>query len=320
MISPQDILHLPWDESLSLAGVTYVRQNLGRILGGPRPPSPPALRQLVASIAAELAFRRWLDSEQIPYTLLDDEPFTRPEWPRLTLGGRRLSLHTRLVSSRRAIQSIRRNPSVLMDAPAAVAPSALEAGGLSEGDLLAFGLLLGLETRSLTDLERALAAGRPLYLVALPPGRWSRRDDLGIVTLSSPSGRQEVVVEGQLPSRAPWSIRTTLDPSAPMQSPPLHALIALHALGRPAGPVLVSTSAHPSPWQINPGMWCNLWVYGVELLALGWRTVRAFRAASRQHVGRRHSFLGIRAPEAWPTIEARHLRPLLALADRLRQP
>jgi len=323
MTSPQDIVRLPYDESLSLAGVTYVQHNLGRILGGRATPSDSHLRRIVASVAVDLALRRWFDRERIPYSLLDDEPFTRPEWPRLSLGGRRLILVTSLITSRRAIQRIHRDPRRALDAPAAVSADDLEAGGLSEGDLLTFALLLGLETRSLADLERALAAGHPIHLIAFPPSpAWAHPPhggDLGSLALASSSARQEIVIHGVLPGHAPWTACVALDPSSAFRSPPLHSVTALLSSALPQGPIVASAESRPSRWEIHPGDWRNLWVYGIEILVLGWKTVHEFRTGSAPPSPSRHASLGIRPPQGSRLLEARRLRPLAALADRLRQ-
>lgn len=323
MTSPHEIVRLPYDESLTLAGVTYVVQNLGRILALRDPPSSADLRGVVASAAVDLALQRWLDRERIPYSWLDDEPFTRPQRPRLVLGGRRLILQTSLVSSRRAIQRIHRDLSLALEAPAAVAASMLDSDGLSEGDLLAFALLLGLETRSLSDLQKALAAGHPIRLVAIPPvSPWirpSQGGDLGAVTLTSISSRQEITIQGILPGHTPWSAEVVLDPASPFRSPPLHSLTALHLLALPSGPIHVGAEDPACCWQIQRADWCNLWLYGMEILILGWKTVRDFRSTRDYPSPSRPQASGNRSPRRGRMLQARRLQPFAALADRLRQ-
>jgi hypothetical protein len=281
-ISPEDLVHLPWDESLTLAGVTYLERTLVRALASAACPSPSDLRGQVASVAADLALRRWLDEANVPYGLIGDEPFTRPEWPRLAVGGRRLVLHTSLVSSRRAIRRLRRSASIALEAPAAIVRSRLEAAELSEGDLVGFALSLALETRTLTDLERATAARQPIHLLAAAPRPLghvpSAAADLGVVSLSSPAGPCDVILQGLLPDHGEWSAPARLGPSPAYQSPPLHALMALHALHRPPGPILICTASRPDPWRLHPGEWTNLWLYGIEILLLGWSSIREFRA------------------------------------------
>jgi len=322
-ISSEEVIHLPWDESLTLAGVTYVQNTLSRILGVGPWPSASGLRGLVASLASDLALRRWLDGEQVPYTLIGDEPFTRPARPRLVLGGRRLILQTTLVSSRRAIRRLRGDPHHALEASAAILPSTLDAAGLSEGDLLAFALSLALETRTLTELEKAMTSGHPAHLLALPPDpswiRPLRTTDLGVVTVSSPSGCWDIILQGVLSTHVPWSTRASLDPSTRFQSPPLHSLIALHTFQRPPGPLLACSESHPAPWRLQPGEWWNLWLYGIETLLLGWSTVREFRAASSRHTPARTASDLSRPPRGSLQIAGSDLMPLSSLLEHLRQ-
>jgi hypothetical protein len=322
-LTPGDVVHLGWDDSLSLAGVTYVERNLARLSGGTPPPTF-ALRRTVASVAAELAFRRYADREGIAYALLDGEPFTRPEWPRLLIGGRRLHLETRLLSSRRTIRHIRRDPSVLLDLPLSVSRMELDSDTLSEGDLVAFAILLGLETRTLTELQRAVAAGLPVHLVAhAPDASWSHPADelaLGHVCVTNLSQPMELVIQGALANQTPWREPVALDHAASYRSPPLYALLALHTLALPQAEILVASENRASPWRLRPGGWENIWLYGMEVLLLGWTTAGEFRRMSTMSPPSPRASWGLRPPPGSYSAPSQALRPAKGLLAHLHQP
>lgn len=320
---PDQVARLAWDDSLGLAGVTYVEHNLARLAGVGRS-SCSALRRTVSSIATDLALRRLLDHEGLPYTLLEGEPFTRPSWPRIIIGGRRLHLETRLLSSRRAIRRIRTDPGTLRDIPVSLPRKEIDRDAVSEGDLLAFALLLGLETRTLTDHRRAVAKGLPIHLLAQPPEPdWSQPSvgfDLGEVCVTGPPGPIDLVIQGVLTNQEPWRASVALEASSFYRSPSLHALTAIHTLTLPEGPIVFTAESRAASWRLHPGGWGNIWVYGMEILVLGWTTVGEFRRTSASSSLPRVSRLGALPSPGGYSALANSLRPLRAAMSHLRQP
>jgi hypothetical protein len=86
------------------------------------------------NVAAELALRRWLDSENVPYTVFEAIQFTRPNYLTLALGGRRLDSRSTFITSRQLIRRIRRNLDWLLEIEALITVEQLSSQTLNEGD------------------------------------------------------------------------------------------------------------------------------------------------------------------------------------------
>ncbi|MGD2251514.1 MAG: hypothetical protein PVF70_01220 [Anaerolineales bacterium] len=65
-LTASDFLSLPYQDSLTLAGVTYVLQAIQHLGFRDRLPFVSGLRRVAQSTATELAVRRWLQRERVP--------------------------------------------------------------------------------------------------------------------------------------------------------------------------------------------------------------------------------------------------------------
>ena len=79
MLSSSDLLHLPYTRDLTEGGIAYAVRSLAytynRMGGSPY----ERLRRIVAGVAVELAFRRYLTEQDIPYDVMGATPFTDPD-------------------------------------------------------------------------------------------------------------------------------------------------------------------------------------------------------------------------------------------------
>ena len=75
-----------------------------------------------------LAFRRYLSEQNIPFDVKGATPFTEPDRYDVSLGGRRCDIKSFLITYREQISEMRRNPQIVLKAPALV-PSDQHAGG-----------------------------------------------------------------------------------------------------------------------------------------------------------------------------------------------
>ena len=128
MIASSDFIHLPYTRDLTEGGIAYALRSLPytytRTGGSPY----NSLRRVIAGVAVELAFRRYLSEQNIPFDVKGAAPFTGPDRYDVSLGGRRCDIKSFLISYRDQISEMKRNPEIVLNAPALV-PSDQNAGG-----------------------------------------------------------------------------------------------------------------------------------------------------------------------------------------------
>ena len=94
------------------------RKGASRTRGGVKPYD--RLRRVVAEAAVELAFRRYLSQQEIPFDVIGTSPFTDPDKYNVSLGWHRCDIKSFLISHRDQIAQIRTDPSIILDTPALV--------------------------------------------------------------------------------------------------------------------------------------------------------------------------------------------------------
>jgi len=121
------------------------------------------LRRIVAGVAVELAFRRYLSQQNIPFDVKGATPFTDPDRYDVSLGGHRCDIKSFLISHRAQITSLRADPGLILQAPALVPLDQYSADGHSDNDLYLFAFLTGLVAASPDDYKRPLMqTNRPI--------------------------------------------------------------------------------------------------------------------------------------------------------------
>ena len=110
MITPSDILHLPYTRDLTEGGIAYALHSLPYRFSRMSASPFDHLRRAVAGAALELALRRYLSEQNIPFEVKGALPFTEHERYDVTLGGRRCEIKSFLISHRDQVSQIRRDP------------------------------------------------------------------------------------------------------------------------------------------------------------------------------------------------------------------
>jgi hypothetical protein len=288
MLAPASILRLPYDASLTLAGIEYAKKSLHYTYNRMRLSTAARLRKIVAGVAVELAFQHWLDANGIPYDRLGTTAFTERDRYDLRLGGRRCDLKSFLLSDRAKISALRRDPAWLLDAAALVPEDQFTGGSLEENDFYLFGFLAGLETRHSDDLKKVIEADQDMYLLHTPglakwrgEGNWR---SLGRLALKSSAQRPLAVeVGGQDAQRGAIRERLRLEPRTRVVTrSEFFSLLYLHATRLPGGTVGVHSPTFNETHLVAADDWANIWVYGMEVFIAGWQTKGDFRARSRK--------------------------------------
>ncbi len=286
MLSPAQVLRLSYDHSLTRAGIEYAKKSLHYTYNRMGLDPAARLRKIVAGVAVELAFRRWLEAEGLPYDLLGATAFTERDRYDLCLGGRRCDVKSFLVSDKARIRALRRDPAWLLKAMALVPEDQFKSSSLDENDLYLFGFLAGLETRLGSDLEKAVAAGQPIYLLHAPAGRaWLGRQpwtSLGRLTFTfSGAAPLEVEAGGQDAARAAIVEQLQVPPGGRVETAQeFFSLLYVHVPHLPEGSLEVRSPLIIGSSRVRPPDWSNIWVYGLEIFVAGWLSKAEFRALS----------------------------------------
>src|SRR5512138_964101 len=96
------------------------------------------LRRIVVGIAVELAFRRYLTEQRVPFDVKGATPFTDPDRYDVALGGHRCDLKSFWISHRDQITELHAQPGQLLQAPGLIPLDQYTAVERSSEDLYLF--------------------------------------------------------------------------------------------------------------------------------------------------------------------------------------
>jgi hypothetical protein len=277
MLTHADFLRLPYTPDLTEAGVAYALRSLAYSYERDGRSPYGRLRRLVANVAVELAFRRYLAQENIHFDIKATTPFTDRERFDVVLKGHRCDIKSFLISHREQIREIRQNPDVLLNAHALVPSDAHAGDGHSYNDIYLFAFMNGLVAASQADLKKAIAKKLPHYLVYVPPMTWRKPTywkPLGALTLKSESAEELIVeVHGQDEVREMKREVISLPPGVKViLNEMFHAITSLRVRRIPEARMGIHSETLNESLVILPHEWSNIWVYGMDILMTGYAT------------------------------------------------
>jgi hypothetical protein len=243
---------------------------------------------MVAGTIVELAFRRYLSEQGIPFEVKGAAPFAEPDRYDVSLAGHRCDIKSFLISHRDQIQEIRRDPQILLRAPALVASDQHAGDGHAGRDLYVFAFLTGLVTTSRNDLTKVIETKQPHALIHVMPEAWRRPagwHPLGRLVLKS-EAEEAVTLEigGQAEGRERRSCVLELPPRTRREvETDLFSLAYIHLHSRPNARIGIHSPLRRETHLIGALDWSNLWIYGMELLLAGY--------IARDEFSRRASFI-----------------------------
>jgi hypothetical protein len=240
------------------------------------------MRRMIAGIAAELAFRRYLAQKDIPFEVVNAPPFTDHNRHDVLLNGQRCDLKSFLISDRKQMMDIRRDPALMLSAPALV-PSDIDAAeGHAPSDWYIFTFIAGLVAVTADDRKKVIEKKQPHYFVHVMPERWRKPEHwnpLGELVFKS-EAEEDVIMEisGQNEGQdfftrlvhLPAKSRVTVHDR-------FYSLAAIHVKHIPAGRLGLHIPAHKSSFIVSPTEWENIWVYGLDIFFAGFITRGEFR-------------------------------------------
>lgn len=288
MISSSDLLHLPYTRDLTEGGIAYALRSLSYTYNRAGASPYEQLRRIVAGAAVELAFRRHLSEQDIPFEVKGAMPFTDPDRYDVSLGGRRCEIHSFLITHRERISEMRHNPQVVLKAPALVESDKNAGDGRSDNDLYLFAFLSGLIAASPDDMKKVIETKQPHYLIHVMPDSWVRPftwSPLGGLVLKSDSEETQIVeIGGQDEGREMRSCQVEIPPRRRIQiEDGFFSLSYVRIKSAPDGRIGIHSPNRAETYIIGTLDWGNIWVYGMDILLAGYLT--------REEFNRRASFI-----------------------------
>jgi hypothetical protein len=209
-------------------------------------------------------------------------PFTEPDRYDVSLGGHRCDIKSFLITRRPQISEVRRDPSVLLQAPALIPSDQFAAQTHSAQDLYLFGFLSTPTAASQEDVRKAFDAGQPIYLMHAFPREWSQPNQwtpLGRLVLKSEDEQTlRVEVGGQNQERDFITEQVELPCRKRIElADSFYTLAYVHARGIPSARIGVHSPVRKETYLIQPSEWGNIWLYGMDIWLTGYISHEEFR-------------------------------------------
>ena len=323
MLSASDFIHLPYTRDLTEGGIAYALHSLPYMHYRAGTPPYDRLRRIVAEAAVQLAFRRFLSEKHIPFEVKGAPPFTDHDRYDVLLGGRRCEIKSFLINHREQISEIRRNPQVVLKAPALVTSDQHAGDGYSPRDLYLFAFLPGLITTFQNDLEKIIDVKKLHYLIHVMPEAWNRPSNwnpLGKLILKS-EAEENVTIEigGQDEGREMRSCLVELPPRTRLEIQADYFSVSyIQIKSKPNARIGIYSPLRKETHLIGALDWGNIWVYGLDVILAGY--------IAREEFSRRASFIqaGSRVFQYHQThaknlaVSVSDLKPLSELLERVK--
>lgn len=286
MLTHTDLVSLPFTSDLTMGGIALACRSLSKAYEPKNGSQVDLIRRIISNMAAELAFRRLLGEQSIPYRVLNPTPFTDPDHYDVCLAGHRITLVSTLITSRPHIARIRRDPGLLLNEPAFISPDKYNPEDKKYEDIYLFAYVLGLTAASRVDEARAQKAGKPVYLLHAMPEKWAHPDGwvaLKQLSLKSDCDQGIAVELGGKDREHNFISRTIEIPSRRRVPVPEEwfSIAYIHATMRPEARIGLHSPVRGDPYIIRSYDWVNIWLYGMDIYLAGWITQEDFQRKSK---------------------------------------
>ena len=324
MLNPSDFIHLAYTPDLSEAGCVYACRRLGVRHASGGNLGVKQARGIAGEVAVELAIRRYLSQQGIPFGVQGAAPFTEPEHFDLKLGGHRCIIESNLISRGGQIKRLLRDPGIMMEAPALVPMDRFAAEDQRPDDLVLFAFLLGMAAASREDMAKAIQADQPVYLVHALPRNWARPDrwaPLENLAMKSEADEPLSIEIGGLEAKRNFvTVRVALPSRQRIQvDEPFYSLGYVRALQPVKGRLGLHSLHHGETHIIRPEDWGNIWIYGKEILLAGWMSHAEFRQKARVLNPGMRTFQYERTSTKNLMVPIEDLNPLINLLEMIRK-
>ena len=281
MLKASDLIQLPYTPDLSEGGSAYAcrwlaatNERMGASPGG-------RLRGIAGGAVVELAFRRYLTGQAVPFKVREGTPFSQPEHYNLALGGHRCDIINYLLTRPSQLVQLRQDPASLLQAPALIPIEQFAAPGHKPDDLYVFAFLAGSVAAALRDVKTAISAGQTVHLVHPLPEEWRLPPtwrQLESLSLKSECEEALPVEIGGLDAQRNFVTEAFELPPLKRTAAPqeFFSLAYMHAGRLPDARLGLHSPVIGEPYLIQPHEWSNIWITGEQILLAGWLTHEEF--------------------------------------------
>lgn len=280
MLAPADLISLPYAPEFTRAGLEHLCRQLPYWGANFNKLTHDRMRQAVAQSAAELAFNRLLTQKQVPFHMTQTARFAEPNRFDLNLGGRRCQIINTMIASRKRIRELRRDPGALLGTSVLCPSQELQTNAWDDQDLVVYSIITALTTSDRRDLERALAAGQPSFLINILPHSWREANHFIYgkptqpVSLKSEASKTILLELGGVSRESTYQCEhIPLPPLLRVEAHKEFANLAYaHIDQLPDGRIAIHHADLAQTLTIQPERWANLWLYGIEVIVIGYVT------------------------------------------------
>lgn len=323
MIAESDIIRLPYTPDLSEGGSAYACRWLAGTFERMGESPAERMRRSAAEAAAELAFRRFLSMQNVPFAVQEGSPFNQPEHTVLLLGGHRCELISYLISRPNQLVQLRQDPGSLLQAPALIPLDQFAAERHQPDDLYVFAFLAGGVAASQEDIQCAAAAGESVHLMKVLPEGWRRPSAwhlLERLALKSECAETMIVEIGGLDALRGFVTETC-------ELPPLtrvaarqefNSLAYMRSGSLPEKRLGLHSPRHGEAYIIQPYDWGNIRIRGEQILLAGWLTHEEFRNKAVVLNAGQPTFQFVHTHTRNLLVQVDRLNPLGGLLEKVR--
>lgn len=171
MVNSGDLIQLAYTNDLTAAGIAYVSQQFSRSAVRFVKFNQNTIRQLVVDKAVELAFRRFLDEQEVPYATAPGTAFGKHASYHLILGGWRCNIQSCWIDEPEVVRQVQAQPECLLDAAAILSSERVISWIPGEKDLYIFAFVLGQKHSRKSGTDLPYPVDQTQHPLANPP-RW----------------------------------------------------------------------------------------------------------------------------------------------------
>jgi hypothetical protein len=313
MLTPSDLLPLPYTPDLNEAGITYACRALAHGRVRLDRSIHPRLKRLAGEIAVELALRRNLREQGLRFSAEAAAPLSDPDRYDLRLEGRRCRVVTYVISHPQQAAALGRDPALLLQASALLPLDEAAGETRRPDDLYVFAFLLAeAEPRPQAQAYRIQPLGREWAR----PSLWQPLVNLTLTNEAETTQSFHLVGLDREREVQTCPLRLAGKESQSIEIG-LHSLAYIQADELPGSSLRLACPPRSLQARLPVQGWCNLWMGAAQIIVAGWMGHEEFRHRGALLLAGAHTFQFDQTRVKNLQVPLSDLHPLKELFERL---